>query len=467
MKWSPLAEKVHQLLKSNALLKENDRILLAVSGGMDSVAMMSVLAELKEQWHWELIIGHIDHGLRPNQDESESRLCANLAQSYGLQYLEKKISLKTPSENNRKTQPHSLESLAREKRYEILEYWADEMACNAICTAHHESDQAETILYRMLTGSGIRGLRGIPEKRGRIKRPFLHVGKDEIESHVKDHHLTYADDPSNQDQRFTRNLIRHQVIPGLIKAGFPAAEKRLSDSAGSLDEAFAALDHYAHIEIERTVHSVPEGIELDQDLFLGLPAFIQKQILGHVISEDLKVASHMSDRQLEQLISFVRTSEPGSRINIGGRDLVNNRYKFLWPVSNDQIINTSFSCEPGTIKLPNGFSLDVRIVKCPPELKTANPFIAFFSMSLQKKDLLIRSWKPGDLLTVFGAGEKKKVSDVLKDEKVKPLAKSHYPVLELNDHILWIPGIKRSDLLKVEKHDEILIMMTYKCGDGL
>ncbi|MCK5816785.1 MAG: tRNA lysidine(34) synthetase TilS, partial [Candidatus Marinimicrobia bacterium] len=141
MKWSPLAEKVHQSLIRKTLLKHNNKILLAVSGGVDSVVMLSVFVELQKRWNWELIVGHIDHGLRPGDDANESQLCRELAKKNNLQYVEEKVDLNKNEVIDGyaidSTQNPSIESLARDARYRVFLKWMNDLRCNAICTAHH------------------------------------------------------------------------------------------------------------------------------------------------------------------------------------------------------------------------------------------------------------------------------------------------------------------------------------------
>jgi len=164
--WSELAQKVHQYITEEQLLNKGDGILVALSGGRDSVALLYILHELSRAWKWTLIAAHVNHGLRPGDDLSESMLCRHIAHDLELELLEEKLSI--PQDGN-------LEQIARDLRYDCLQKWADEKKCRAIATGHHLDDQAETVLYRILKGSGLYGLTGIHVSRDKIRRPLLNI----------------------------------------------------------------------------------------------------------------------------------------------------------------------------------------------------------------------------------------------------------------------------------------------------
>ncbi|MEA2076533.1 MAG: tRNA lysidine(34) synthetase TilS [Candidatus Marinimicrobia bacterium] len=471
MKWSPLAEKIHQSLVRNALLKEKDKILLAVSGGMDSVVMLHVFMELQPRWNWELIIGHINHGLRPGQDEKESRLCRELAETKFLKYVEETINLQDPltllEYSKESSQNPSMESLARKSRYKTFLKWSKEFNCVAICTAHHANDQAETVLYRMLTGSGIKGLSGIPGLRGPYKRPFLSILKSEIETYSREYKLKYFDDQSNLDKKFIRNKIRHDVIPGLIKMGFDQSEKALSDSARSLEEASLALDHYVELEIKKILKLNENCVELNSKSFQTLPILVRKRILQAVYAMHLNVQQHLSEKQLEQMILFITNSDVGNKMTLFDLDLIKSRDKVIWSAEQNEKIYKSFICLPDHIEIPHSKnSLVIDLISRQSELKISDNNIAVFSTDLMKKELILRSWEKGDKMKVFGKGKEKKVSDILKDEKIDTLIKQRYPILLCENKIIWIPGVKRSNSYVVNYDKDKIIKITYKHGAG-
>jgi len=465
MKWSALAEKVHQSLIRNSLLKENTKLLLAISGGMDSVVMLRVFLELRKTWKWELVVGHIDHGLRPGQDEKESNLCRSLAQDHQLEYREQKLDLKKSDLRQEyseySSQTPSLESLARFARYENLSKWAHELNCDAVCIAHHASDQAETILYRLLTGSGIKGLGGIPVSRDLFKRPLLNVFKKDIEEYAYSKNIRYFDDESNLDTAYVRNKIRHTVIPSLIKMGFENCEKALFDSSRSIEQAYSALNLYIKKEKEKLVILNKGRIELDLKKFTGLPIFVQKEIIKQIYKENLNIQRHISDDQTEQILSFFERSDIGTVFELHGIKMIKERKNIIWKHKGKTNIDEHFICSEKEFDFTAG-ALLIEKIPNKQEHKILNNNTAFFSLDLLGKKINLRSWKNGDKIRIFGEGRQKKVSNVLKDEKVESSEKQNFPVLECEGDIIWIPGVKRSNLFIVEQEDKTLLQITYK-----
>ncbi|MCF7832916.1 MAG: tRNA lysidine(34) synthetase TilS [Candidatus Marinimicrobia bacterium] len=470
MKWSSLAEKVHQTLIRKTLLEQNDKILLAVSGGMDSVVMLSVFLELRDYWNWELIVGHIDHGLRPNDDEKEARFCKELAEKHKLQYVEEKIDLKDPLSiqeySIESTQKPSIESLARDARYRVFSKWMDTFQCNAICTAHHANDQAETVLYRMLTGSGIRGLSGIPLSRDFIKRPLLPFLRFEIESYAKENDLDYFVDGSNYDEKFARNKIRHTVLPALKEMGFPHCENALADSALAMEEATQVMDYYSKRESDKILSVSKKELKLYIEEYLELPFLIQKQIIKNIFKNNLQVSKHISEKHLIQVNNFILSSEIGSTMELLGHELVKDREHIICKLSDHVKVNQKILCKEDKIHIfGTDIELEIKIVDMSESLITDNSF-ALFSKDILDREFQLRPWKSGDIMRIFGSGYTKKISDILKDEKVNIADKKQQLVLALDKDIIWVPEVKRSDQYVVNKNDEKMVMITYKHGAG-
>lgn len=464
MKWSPLAEKVHHGLIRNSLLKEHDKVLLAVSGGLDSVVMLSVFLELQEQWGWELILGHINHNLRPLEDKKEAELCQKLALQNELLYLEKKIDLGSSEIKNQYAkesgQKASLESLARDARYRVFLEWSHAHQCNAVCSAHHLNDQAETVLYRMFTGSGIKGLKGIPGYRELFRRPFLDVSREEIENYAKEKNLEFYHDSSNNEQKFVRNKIRHSVIPAIQGMGFSELDVALAASANSLDDALQALEFYVEKAYHEFVSVSDKNIKINSKSFGELPKYIKKQIFRKILGDHLSIVNHISEKQLDQLITFLQNGEQGAVTELYGISLLKDRDHFVFPLERNKKHFEELECKPGRFKIEDQeLSIEIKAVK--KDLKPPNNKTAYFSIELLNEKLTFRSWEKGDSMTIFGAGGSKKISNILKDEKVSSLEKQSSPVLLVRDSIFWIPGVKRSNKFVVKEKDFEMIVLTY------
>ena len=468
MKWSPLAEKVHHLLIRKSLLKQNDRILLAVSGGRDSVALLSIMVELKEYWNWELLVCHIDHNLRPGEDEKEAALCRDLADKFDLKYLEKTVDLLSSSAKkkykSKSSQNPSLESIAREARYEVFNEWANEYHCNAICSGHHMNDQAETVLYRMLTGAGLKGLQGIPASREIFVRPLLELRREELSQYIFKKKLSYFDDPSNKEQKFVRNKIRHAVIPALKGMGFDDPEQALASTAASMEEASLALEQISHEAYQRTVVSSAKSVKFRIKQYEELPVYVQKKILRNIFNLHFSITQHLSEKQLDQILAFIENGEQGASTDLFGVSILKDRECIVFPFESGEKLREKFICKPSKIQIDDiEIKIEMKIAK--QNLYTKDQLIAYFSIDLLGKELEFRSWESGDQMSIFGAGMTKKVSDILKDEKVSTLEKQTYPVLIMGDKLIWIPGVKRSNDYILKNSDIEMLAITYKYGE--
>ena len=361
MKWSALAERLHQSLKEKALLKEKDKILVAVSGGLDSVVLLHLLLELKEYWKWQLVLGHIDHGFRPDEDDKETELCLALAEKYGLESRIEALSGVMYDKGSQifTSQNPSQESLARHKRYEIYKQWAYELKCDAVCTGHHQSDQAETVLYRMLTGSGFKGLNGIPSSRNIFKRPLLDIPKEDIRAYAREKEIIYFEDSSNQNTKFIRNKIRLDIIPYLKKKGFTNVESMLASSTSSIEEASTALEHYCQIAYDELMSEDRKRFELNISGFLALPVYIKKMVLRKACEERLNLIEHISEKQLDQLIAFIANAITGSQLVFMGKRFIKDRDILQLITEEKTSYNQVFICSPSSLIPDHSLKIDL------------------------------------------------------------------------------------------------------------
>jgi tRNA(Ile)-lysidine synthase len=464
MKWSFLAEKVNQIIIRKMLANPGDRLILGVSGGLDSVVLLHVIMELQPRWEWDITVAHVNHGLRPGFDRNESDFCRDLASKYHLTYVEKDLELLNPEKKREymanMKQNTSPESLARTARYEAFEHWAQEMKCGVIFTAHHANDQAETILYRMFTGSGLSGLSGIPVKRDIYRRPLKTIMRSELEKYARENSLSYCEDQSNRNEDHIRNKIRHTVIPSLRAMGFENIEQALACSAESIREAEEALTGIIDDLIGKSIFRDAEAVRLRKDDFLRLPAYFQKELLKYVQYDILHNKDRLTDKQLDQICDFISRTGTGRRLEIAGQCMILGREDILWPLKPVVSETYSFPCIDGEYKVSGGV-LIINTVERPNQLPSLNRASAFFSNDLRSKTLIWRNWKAGDKMLLFGSGKQKKISDVLKDEKIPPMIKKQQAVLLCEKHIIWVPGVKNSDLYRVGKQDENIMEMQY------
>ena len=195
-------------IENHGMLQKNDRVIVALSGGADSVTLLDILNSVKEKYNLTIFLAHINHGLRGDEADRDENFCRELSQKYNAEIFVKKANVKELA----KQQKISEELCGRNVRYSFFEELADKLNAK-IATAHTASDNAETLLFNIARGSSVAGVASIPPIRGRIIRPLIEVTRTRIEQYCSEHNLNYVTDSTNLTDDYTRNNIRHNVIP--------------------------------------------------------------------------------------------------------------------------------------------------------------------------------------------------------------------------------------------------------------
>jgi tRNA(Ile)-lysidine synthase len=312
----PFEQQVLRTIRRRRLLDTGEPVLAAVSGGSDSVALLCALAALRPELAISVACGHVVHGLH-DEGEAHARFAEGLADSMGIPFARETVDVRS----RMAAEGLSLEHAAREERYAALEGLADGLGCTSIATGHTTDDQAETVLLNLLRGTGTRGLRGIPVRRGRVVRPLLDVTRAEARAYLDELGVAFVDDPTNESRDMLRNRVRHELLPvmdrvlGRSAAGTVA---RLADAASLEDEALSAAQEAFWREARSpqadesgaVVLSVPALVRLGR----GAAALVLRRAARTVAGEgqDLSLA------QVEQALQLLESNTAGGVQRGGG-----------------------------------------------------------------------------------------------------------------------------------------------------
>jgi tRNA(Ile)-lysidine synthase len=437
------------------MLRGGETVLAAVSGGADSVALLSVLRELAPALGLTLHAAHVHHGLRAEADRdarSVEALCARL----GVPFHEERIEV-------RRAPPwEGLEAEARHARYAALGRLARLLGAARIATGHTADDQAETVLMRLLQGAGPRGLRGIAPERGLLIRPLIEVRRAEIEAYLRSGGIGWVEDASNRDSRFLRNRIRHEVLPFLAER-WSGIVPSLCRSAALARELVGELERRAEAKLGRLGRRGPAGIVLPVPALAALPEELALEIVRRALAtlgveQPLRAAAH---RALRRLLALEAARRP---VRIGPLAVERSgRWLRVGPASLLPLRSREWRA-PGCLDLPEvGLALEARGFDRPPGyVPPRDPRMAAFDADRLPPVLTVRARRRGDRFTPFGADSERRLKAFLIDAGVPRWERSRVPLLEARGEIVWVAGVRRGRAAPVRPATRRILEVTLR-----
>lgn len=305
---SNIIKNIQNFAFQNELWEKGAKIVLGVSGGPDSVCLLDIFYKLSKKYDFKLHITHVNYNLRGRDSKQDELFVKELAKKYGIA-----VSVLFVKEKKK----GNLENNLRNIRYDYFEQIRKKLKFSIIAVAHNQDDQAETVLMRVIRGSGLSGLSSMKAKSGNIIRPMLKISRKEILDYLKKNKLKYRTDKSNLDIKFTRNAIRHKLIPFLEKNFNPSIKKTLSQWSFLVADDYEFLNKSA----ERSAVNICKnnGRELRVKKFLNLPAAIQRQILRIVFMQTKKTVTDIENQQIEEILKLIKSRKnKNQKAVIGG-----------------------------------------------------------------------------------------------------------------------------------------------------
>ena len=427
-----LAAAVDRVVRRHAMLVGGERVVVGVSGGADSVALLAVLCVLAPAWRLQLHVLHVDHGLRPDSS-NDAAFVRRLGARLGVP-----VDVATVLVG-----PGSVEAAARVARHAALAAAAERLGAQRIALGHTADDQAETVLMRLLDGAGVRGLAGIPPVRGRLIRPLIETRHDEARGALRAAGLPWVEDPTNLDRAFLRNRVRHDVLPELASVCGADVVVRLARVARAARTHVDALDAMAERELERLAVVAPDAITLSRAGLAALPPAVAAEVLraaaGRLGSRaPLRAWGHRGLRRVLAVpaprrpfrLGHVVLEVSGDRIRVG--------------VGTPAALPSRTLDAPGRLELPEiGRALDARVVAAAGYVPPRDPTRVAFDADGVPARLLVRARRRGDRLHAFGAGERR-LKSLLIDAKIPRWERPRVPVVEADGEIVWLAGVRRA-----------------------
>ena len=440
-------EEVYNFIKNKIGLEPNDTIVVGVSGGPDSMALLYILNEFKKKLDLKIVCAHVNHNKRVESEQEKIDL-ENYCKANNIIFEYIKIT---------KWGDDNFHNEARSVRYNFFEELVMNYGAKYLMTAHQGDDLIETILMRIVRGSTLKGYSGfsriVDKGTYKIVRPLITVTKDEIMEFDKANGIKYAIDQSNNEDHYTRNRYRHTVLP-FLKHEDPKVHKKFL----KYSEILLEYSDYVDKEANKVFNKVFINGNLDIDKFNELDNIIQTKIiytiLEKIYGDDLLIIGAV---HVDLIFDLIKSNKSNSIVHLPNNVIVIKSYNEL-SFSFDDDESSEYEIEiDDRVNLPNG-----KIIEIVDESIDTSNYTIRLSSNEVKLPLYVRNRKDGDRIEVKGLNGTKKVKAIFIDEKIKISDRDSWPVvLDATDKIVWIPGLKKSKLDKKITEEYDIVMKYY------
>jgi tRNA(Ile)-lysidine synthase len=454
-----LVTRFHEYSRRRRLIGENSSIIVAVSGGVDSTVLLDLIAKERDALGLRLIVAHFNHQLRGDESDGDEQFVIERARQYGLEAFVDRANTAEVARHQRL----GIQEAARILRYDFFSKLLASSGYDAVATAHNADDNAETVLLHLFRGAGVQGLAGIPVLRQdrKVIRPLLFAPREEIWAYAAEEGIPFREDSSNDKDTYTRNLLRHQILPVVREQVNPNIVETLQRTSDLFRELDAFLAREAEAALGAAAGQNGSGIVVQIPRLKEHPAVIQQYVVMLAVQ---KATGSRPDHDDVERILRLTEGDTGSWVTIGDRFAVyrdrdrlvfrqteepaeyrihvlqNHRYEF----QQFRFATALLDSVPGSIG-PGGGTEYVDADLIPPG------------------HLVLRTWAEGDWFVPLGMKSRKKISDYFIDAKIPLYEKRNYPILETKDGtVIWVCGQRIDDRFKITEATHNVLRLDYR-----
>ncbi len=437
-----LSTRLHDHLQATDLLPPQSKLVVAVSGGVDSVALLNMLHELQDFYGWQMVVAHLDHNARPSSAH-DAQFVAGLAESYNMPFYLEKLS-----KDNATT-----EAAWRAARYSFLERLREELNYHTIVTAHHGDDRIETAVFNSIRGADREGITALKAKRGNVSRPLLPFSKAEIITYANLKELPFITDETNTDIGFSRNYVREELLPlgSTMYRNFRHSFHTVLNHLEDLNKKISLRLH--NVVTDLTLSSSTESVELAKEGFRNLPDTIALNVIA-LLAKQLSPGIGLSQSNLRQALGFWQTGKSGSSKNLKaglqlsiGYDTVRIAYHTdETPLTSEETARLLTDSSPYQNK---HFTIQM----------TGSIAQGDDSVILKPAKYYVRLRQSGDRIAPIGLQGSKKLQDIFVDKKIPRELRGHWPIIvNSRNEVVWVPFIATSRNHSVDSKSGIKIV---------
>jgi tRNA(Ile)-lysidine synthase len=429
-------------VKSLHLFQQKDKLLIAVSGGIDS----AVLCELCKKAGYDFAIAHCNFKLRGAESDRDENFVCQLAEKYGVEIF----IIQFDTNAIAKQKKTSIEETARNLRYDWFAELLQENNFNWLLTAHHADDNIETVMMNFFRGTGIKGMRGILAKQNKIVRPLLFARRSEIENYAMQKNIAFVTDSTNAENDYTRNYFRNELIPAIEKM-YPE----------TMNNVLRNINRFVDVELlyNKSIYAIKEKLleKRGNEVHIPVLKLAKTKPLNTVLYEII-AAYNFTAAQVGEVEKLL-TSESGKYITSATHRVLRNRkWLIISPINIVEEVSNYIIEKEEKIILFAGGKLEINEIANPESLVTAADS-AFIDATHLKYPLLLRKWKQGDYFYPLGMNKKKKLSRFFIDVKLSLTEKENVWVLESNKKIVWVLGLRIDDRFKITDSTKYIVKL--------
>lgn len=442
MTFPSLLARVASTIHERKLLKPGDTVIVALSGGADSCALLDLLAALPD-FSLRLTAAHLNHCLRGTDSDADETFCRLVAKRYNIPFESRRTDVAEYAAKHRL----SLEDAGRQARGAFFRELMEGRNADALALGHHRDDQAETFLMSLLRGAGGQGLSGMSFSNERCHiRPLLDITRSEIEAWLRGHNLPWREDASNRDTTFLRNRIRHELLP-VLETFNPAIRERLAATADILREDNHLLSTVAQGEYDRLAHGQGVSVDFEVSSLKVLHPALLNRVIRIALSRITGNLLNISRLHIAHIAALLADGSPNRSLDLPGSLTARREYDHISFVSAVPMPETPPHVvihAPGTFQLWDGMSLHVSSADYPEHLDRTPPETAYLDLDSAPFPWHVRTFMPGDRMLPLGMTGSKKVKEIFIDQKISARQRQRVPLVFSGETLTWVCGLRFS-----------------------